>query len=226
MSKVLIFDAGPIINLSMNGLIYILEDLKKNFKGKFVITPQVKNEIYDRPIKVKRFQLEALRVKALLDKGILEISDSLDIDQNQLKKDTQTLLNEANQLIECKSKKCAQIVSEGEISCLALSKQLTEKGIENLIAIDERTTRILSEKPENLVKLMSKKLHQTVVLRNRNFEAFKNFKFIRSTELVYVAFKKGLTKVKGKQAQEALLYATKFKGSSISFEEVETLKKL
>ena len=224
--KVLIFDAGPIINLSMNGLIYILEELKKNFNGKFIITNQVKYEVLDKPLKIKRFKLEALRVKDLMDKKILELPDSLNINQNQLNKDTKEILNAANSLVECKSKKCARIVSEGEMSCLALSKQLTENGIENIIAIDERTTRLISEKPENLIKLMTRKLHQTVVLKNRNFKPFKNFKFIRSTELAYVAFKKGLTKVKGKQAQEALLYATKFKGSSISFEEVERLKKL
>src|SRR3989344_5329454 len=35
--KYLIFDAGPLINFSMNGLLPMLEKLKKEFKGQFII---------------------------------------------------------------------------------------------------------------------------------------------------------------------------------------------
>ena len=55
---------------------------------------------------------------------------------------------------------------------------------------------------------------------------FPNYKFIRSTELVFVAYKKGIINIHGKNVLDALLYATKFKGSSISFEEIEELKKV
>jgi hypothetical protein len=41
-----------------------------------------------------------------------------------------------------------------------------------------------------------------------------------------VAYKKGLIRLQGKKVLEAVLYATKFKGTAISFEEIETLKKL
>ena len=128
------------------------------------------------------------------------------------------LLNRNNQPIK--------IVSEAEMSCLALSSLLSEKGIKNIIGIDERTTRILAEKPENLEKIMEKKLHINLELKEKDFSAFKNFKFIRSAEMVYVAHKKGLIKIKDPRTLEALLYATKFKGSSISWDEINTLKKL
>ena len=118
------------------------------------------------------------------------------------------------------------IVSNGEISCLALSKELTNEKIDNLIAIDERTTRILAEKPENLERIMSSRLHQMIRLKHDNFKFFQNFKFIRSTELVYVACKKGIIKIRDPRALEAALYATKFHGSSVSFEEIDVLKKL
>jgi hypothetical protein len=56
---------------------------------------------------------------------------------------------------------------------------------------------------------------------------FSKFKFIRSSELVYVAYKKGIINLgNNKKVLEALLYATKFKGSSISFEEINELKRL
>jgi len=131
----------------------------------------------------------------------------------------------ANHTVKIKGK-YVDIVSEGEISCLALSKDLIKRGIENIIAIDERTTRVLVEKPENLTKLMTKKLKQRVDVVKGKLKGFENFKFIRSTELVYVAYKKGLLRIKGKRALGAALYATRFKGAAVSFEEIEEMKKL
>ena len=223
--KVLIFDSGALINLSMNGLLDILEKLKASFQGKFVITEAVKYETCDRPIGIERFELGALRIQSLISKGTLELPSSLNIDKKELNKETFEIMNIANRSLQT-TNQFIKIVREDEMSCLALSKILSKQGIETLIAIDERTTRILSEKPENLEKIMSEKLHIPVRPATKNFSAFSGFRYIRSSELVYVAFKKGLTDVQGPKALEALLYATKFKGSSISFEEINELKKL
>ena len=223
--KALILDSGTIINLSMNGLLYVLEDLKKVFDGKFYITEAVKYEILDRPLKVRRFELEALRVKALIDSKVLEFPQPSEVDPEVIKKKTKELMKQANHSVQS-DREWVKIVSEAEISCLALSDELTKKGIKNIIGVDERTARILSEKPENLEKIMTRKLHKRVKVYTENLKGFKQFKFIRSSELVYVAHKKGILRVKGPQALEAVIYATKFKGSSISFDEVEQLKKL
>lgn len=223
--KVAIFDSGALINLSMNGFLYILEKLKKDFDGKFLITDDVKYETIDRPIKIERFELGALRVKKLLDSGVLEMPSSMGIDHNLVRKRTEDFMNEANHFLQ-KSNKWIKIVSEGEMSCLALSEELTKKGVDNLIVIDERTTRTLSEKPENLGQIMSNKLHQKVYLATNNFSTFSKFRFIRSPELVYVAYKKGILEISGPKALEASLYATKFKGSAISFDEIKVLKKM
>ena len=224
--KVLVFDSGPLINLSMNGLLYLLEEFKKSFPNiKFIITKQVKYEVLDRPIKVQRFELGALRIKRLLDNKTLELPESLKISSREIDKRTKHLLDEANKLINVKYHPI-EIVSDGEISCLALSQILTEKGVENLIGVDERTTRILAEDPKNLEDVISRKLHKKVKLATKNFDHFKDFKFIRSTELVYVAVKKGISKVKDPKALEAMIYATKFKGAAISWDEIKTLKKL
>ena len=95
-----------------------------------------------------------------------------------------------------------------------------------MLAIDERTARMLCEKPVNIEKIMSKRLHKRVKITENNLSELKKIKLIRSSELIYVAHKKGLTNLKGPNALEALLYGTKFKGSSISFEEINVLKKL
>lgn len=223
--KALIFDSGTLINLSMNGLLYILEHLKKDFDGKFLITKSVKYEVVDRPIGIKRFELGAIRVQNLIDAGILEFPDSLNVSEVELGKETKELMESANHFIQYKGNYMS-IVSEAEISCLALSNQLEKKKIECMIAIDERTTRVLSENPESLAKMMSEKMHMNIKKASMNTHIFPNYKFIRSTELVFVAYKKGVINIHGKDVLDALLYATKFKGSSISFEEIEELKKL
>ncbi|MEK6850051.1 MAG: hypothetical protein AABX85_00575 [Nanoarchaeota archaeon] len=222
--KALIFDSGALINLSMNGLIYILEGLKKNFDGKFLITQEVKGETIDRPMGIQRFELGALQIKNLIDTKILEMPSSLGIDENLLKNETMRLVNNANRTMQVKGQ-WVHLVEEAEMSCVALSAELNRRGFDTLIAIDERTTRMLCENPYNLEKIMSGKLHQNVKLVSSDANIFGKCNFIRSSELVYTAYKKGLIKLTGKRVLEALLYATKYKGASISLEEIDTLKK-
>jgi hypothetical protein len=224
--KILIFDSGPLINLSMNGLLPVLEKLKKNFQGKFMITKQVRYEVVDRPIGIQRFELGALRIQDLIERGVLELPGSLGISEDEITEKTKLYTDKANHSLKA-GDSWINIVSEAEMSCLALSAILSDKKINNIIAIDERTTRVLSENPKNLEKLMSEKMHYRVRIDNiENMNSFAKFRFIRSPEIVYVAFKKGLLEISGKKALEAVLYATKFKGAAISFEELEQLKKL
>ena len=114
----------------------------------------------------------------------------------------------------------------GEASSLALGKILNERKIKNVIVIDERTTRILVEKPENLKKFLEKKLHVKIRLIRENLKLFKDFRIIRSAELVYVAYKKGLIKLKDGNVLSNLLYAVKFKGAAISGDEIEEIKRI
>ncbi|PXY71411.1 hypothetical protein CXX78_00210 [Candidatus Parvarchaeota archaeon] len=223
--KVLILDSGPLINLSMNGLLYLIEDLKKNFNGKFIITEQVKNEVYDRPKGIKRFKLGALRIKSLLDKKIIEPPSSLNITNKSIEEKTTEMMDLVNHSYKSRGQ-WINLVSKAEMSCLALNQELIKQKIDSIIAIDERTTRVICEKPENLEKLMTRRLHKQVRLKNPEIKKLKDHKIIRSSELVYVAYKKGIVKLKDPKVLEALIYATKFKGSSISFEEIDVLKKL
>ena len=224
--KAIIFDAGTLISLSMNGLVNELRDLKKIFKGQFLITKDVKREVIDKPLTIKRFELEALRVKQLLDEKILEMPDSLKIDENFLSEKTKEIMDIANSTFIAKGKEI-HLIDSGEASCLALSKILTDKKIENVIGVDERTTRLLGEKPENIKKTMGKKLQTKITSKKENYKFFKGFKFIRSTELIYVAYKKGFIDIKdGDLVLDALLYALMFKGCAISTSEIKEIKSL
>lgn len=223
--KALIFDSGTIINLSMNGLLYLLEGMKKNFDGKFLITKDVKSEIVDRPMNIDRFELGALRVQKMIDAGILESPSSMDVDEKEIEERTRSLTDMANHFMQVNGK-WIEIVSNAEISCLALSDILSKRGVENIIAIDERTMRTLCEEPATLEDIMSARLHTKVDMIAEDFSIFSKYRFIRSSEMVYVAYKKGLVHLNGPKVLEALLFATKFKGCAISFDEINVLKKL
>lgn len=223
--KVIIFDAGALISLSMNGLLDELQKLKGIFNGEFLITKQVKSEAIDNPIKIKYFGFEALKVQQLLDDGILKMTDSYGISSSLIDSETEKIMNIANGLFMNSNNKI-NIMQLGEASCLALSKILREKTIESVIVIDERTTRMLVEKPENLKDLLERKLHTKIVLVKKEFNHFEGFKIIRSAELMYVAWKKNLINVKKGDVLGALLYALKSKGCSISEEEIGEIKRI
>jgi predicted nucleic acid-binding protein len=222
MTKCIIFDAGPLINFAMNGILPILKDLKKEFNGKFIITNSVKKEIIDRPEKIKRFELEALKLNELFIDKIIELPVLTKEQQKQIERKTNEFMNLANSTFKAKGKNL-HLIDKGEAEVLALATLMDK---ECVIAVDERTTRILCENPENLKKLLEKKLHTKIQAKKENYQFFENFKIIRSTELIYMANKKKLITIKDPRAYEAMLYAVKFKGTSISENEIEQMKRI
>jgi len=221
--KALIFDSSSIINLVMSGIEELLASLKTEFNGKFIMTESVKYETMDRPMQIKRFELGALKVKNLLDNKIFEFPNSIGISNEEIKEKTKEILNFANSSFSAKNE-FMHIIDLGEASCLALSLILNNEKIKNAIVVDERTTRMLVENPANLKKLFENKLHTKVSLTNKL--NLQNIKIIRSSELAYLAYKKNLVELKNGRVLDALLYATKFNGSSISRNEIEEMKRL
>jgi predicted nucleic acid-binding protein len=217
--KYIIFDSGPLINFAMNGSLYILERLKKEFDGDFLITKEVKQEIIDTPLTIKKFELEALQLKSLYDRGIIKLADITPQQVDELRKKRDEITNTANTTFKTK-KRYIHLIDKGESAVLALSKIINP----NLIVVDERTTRILCENPENLKKLLEKKLHTSVIANKKNYSYFKDYKIIRSTELAYIAYKKEFFDIKDSRILEAILYGLKYKGCSISEEEIEEIK--
>lgn len=219
--KALIFDSSTIITLALNSMLYILQPLKESFDIKFLITPAVKKEIIDYPIKIKRFELEALQISNLIEKGILEISSP-----EGLEKETENTMKIGNSAFSA-DKENIKIIHAGEASCFALGK-LLGKDYDIMLAIDERTARMLSEKPENLRMLFEKKIHTKVDSNKSKFPYFSGFSIIRSSEILYIAYKKKIIELPASPqiAIDALLFASKFKGCSISFEEINKAKQL
>ncbi len=223
--KAIIFDSSTLISFSMNGLFQELRGLKEMFNGHFIVTKEVKEETIEKPITIKRFELEALRMQELLSEGVLEDPSCLGIKDKEISALTNKILSQANSLLYSE-KRDVEIIGKGEASCLALGRILNDKKIKNIVAVDERTTRILGESPEDLVKLLESKMHTRIKMNKKDFDFVKGLKFVRSSELIYVAYKKGIIKLKKELALDALLYALKFKGCAISDEEIEEIKGL
>jgi len=201
-------------------LLFILPPLKKIFDGEFYISEVIEYELVERPQKVKKFMLEALMIKKLIDEGVIKVKAD-----NLIKKQTKVFLDIANNTFKANSEGI-KIIHEGEASCLALYNFLPAE--KKAIVVDERTLRMLCENPGNLHKLLENKLHRKIHANEMNYNFFRRFNIIRSTELAYMAHKNGIIRLPAnpQKAIEAIFYALKYKGCSISHIEIKEAKNL
>ncbi|MEM4330944.1 MAG: hypothetical protein QW273_02970 [Candidatus Pacearchaeota archaeon] len=221
--RILIFDAGPLISLTLSGILEILEKLHSFLKEtSFVITPQVKREIVDRTFLIKKYSLEAFKIQRLIDKKILLLSTEF-VKNSDLNLELSKVLSLSKNLLKADNEKIS-LLHEGESSCIAFSKLVK---FPSLIVTDERNVRLITESKEALKELSERKLHTTLKLNKKNFKYFEDLKYVRSSELVFFAFKNNLFEIeKSPEALEALLYNLKFHGTAISSKEIEEMKNL
>lgn len=223
--KIVIMDSSSIITLAMNNLLYLLARMKKS-NVRFIIPEDVKREVVEKPLQIKKYELEALTIRQFIKEGVLELPQVLGVRAENIKNERDRFMEIANHTFKAQDE-WMRIISNGEASCLALAKLISNKGFEFVIMVDERTTRMLCEKPENLRKLLESKLHTKVYANEKNFGFFSGFKIIRSSELCYISYKKGLVGIAdGEQLIDALLYAAKYKGCAISGREIDVIKKI
>lgn len=223
--KHLVFDTGPLITLVTNNLLWVLRDLKKYFKGEFLIPKDVKQELIDKPLRTKKFKFEAIFVMDYIKEGIIKISEKDVLARTNL------LLNLANKIYRTKEKNI-QIVGSGEISVLALASLLKAEAC----VIDERTTRVLIENPKRLLKILEKKLHMRVFMDSKMLRNFQKevgkIKVIRSSELLLIAYELGLLDhylqdgTDKKTLLDSILWGAKLRGCAISNQEIEEAKSL
>jgi len=225
--KSIIFDTGPIISLSLNSLLWVLEPLKKQFGGKFYITSSVKKELVDKPFLIKRFKFEAMQIMHYIDNGILEVIE----ETPELKKMTEELLYFANNTFFAYGKPI-DILHDAEVETFCACELL--KG--DAVVFDERTMRLIIEKPEQLRTILSNKLHTPLAINKENLTKIKekidDVKVIRSSELAVVAYKLGLLKQyipNIKQANEnildGILWGLKLNGCSIADSEIDYISR-
>src|SRR3989344_5472978 len=127
--KILIFDSGTIISFAMNGLLPELKKLKEVFDGKFIITKEVKYETVDKPLNIKIFELDALKIKILIDNKVFESPEVLGIKDYEIENEKRKILDETNKMFYSQNQPI-EIIHEGEASCLALNKILLKREID------------------------------------------------------------------------------------------------
>ena len=230
----MVFDAGPVISLAMNNLLWVLARLKQQFGGELYITDKVKEELIDRPLHTKRFKFEALQILKLVSEGTIGIRDTVG-----LSKSVSRLLGLANNSFKAR-KKYIRIVHDGEISSLSCALALRA----SCVVIDERTTRRLVEEPYSIAELLKERLHTEIAVNRNNLDELNSelsgLRVLRSTELITVAYELGLfdsyatcTAARIARAEEikkelldSLLWGLKLNGCAITKEELNRLLRL
>ena len=214
------FDTGPVISLVTNNLLWILEPLREHYRGEFFITPSVKRELIDKAFMTRRFEFEALQVSQMLKRGVFKIKENA-----QIRKLKDKLLNLANHSYKARGQ-WLKIVHDAEIETLAADAVLDS----DVCVIDERTARVILENAERMKELFEKRLHCKVFMDKKSIHEFQEIlhdvQIIRSTELAFIAYKKGLLKLKYPNALKAMLYGLKYRGCSISEKEVQEMARL
>lgn len=228
--KNIVFDTSSIISLSTNDLLWILKPLKDKFNGDFLISDGVKKELIDNPLQTKKFKFEALMILNLINNKSLNVYTDKEIEKKIVYLD-----NLVNNLFKAKGE-YIRIMHLGEIASLAVAILLNSSAY----VVDERTTRLVIEDPERLVKILRNKLHTTVGVNRNNLDLIKkeikDLKVIRSTELVLMAYEFGLfkdflkptsysTNIK-KDLIDGLLWGLKLRGCSISEDEINEAIKI
>ncbi len=225
--KSIIFDAGPIISLTMNNLLWTLKELKKIYEGKFYITKKVRKELIDIPLETKKYKFEALQILSLLKENVLEISESSQIDNLTIQ-----LLEKANHTFKAYGH-WINIVHFGEISALAAAIILGSEAI----VIDERTTRLLIENQKKLEEILTHKLHTKIFTDRNNLDQIKSMsgklRVIRSVELAAIAYEHGILDKyladipnPEKTLLESVLWGVKISGCAVSKDEIDEMMRI
>ena len=213
-----VFDASSLISMGQSCLINALKELKEQTGHNFVVPESVFFEVVERPLRIRRFQLNAVRSQKAIRDGWLEVK-KLDKKHRELSKEIEV---QANNIISVMGKP-VKLIQRGEAEALALTKQLNS----NFFVIDERTTRTIIENPQQLKQLIERRRHKQARLNqsNANYlkKMFSDLNIVRSVEMVALAFEKNLATAelpKTKQGLEAALYALKYAGCAVSGEEI------
>lgn len=232
MTKTIVFDTGPIISLTMNGLIHMIEPLQKKYGGDFIITNGVYSELIEKPLSTKKYKFEALQVLPYISGGVIK-----NVDSGEIRKKAQELFDAANSCFRAHGS-WIKIVHIAEMEALSAA---IIYGAEAIV-IDERTTRTLIESPDLLKSILEKKLHTEISVNEANFRWLKgeigSLPVLRSFELAAIAYELGLfdplmldeeKKIVPnirRAVLEGVLWALKLNGCSVKREDIYDLVEL
>ena len=225
--KSIMFDAGPIISLTTNNLLWTLGALKQKFKGSFCLAQAVKKELVDRPFVTKKFKFEAIQVQQQIDAKVLTV-----LKDDTVRVEGERLQAWANNIFVANGHAIA-IVQSGEMQSLAATTLFEA----DAFATDERITRMLLEDPVALCELLERRLHTRIKMNQAIVDAFEEatryVHVIRSVELVTIAFERGLLDKfvvnlpqSRKELLESVLWGVKLNGCAVTEQEINQILKI
>ena len=220
----MVMDSSTLISVSSNCFMNVFNRYCKKNNIKPIITPAVYSESISRPWHIKRFELNAVRIKDAVDSGLIAVA----VINKQIAFDSQRLMDLANSVASLKQRNL-KIFHRGEAEAVALAKNISAR----VLAVDERTTRTLIEAPQSMQSFLTRRYRGDVVVSQEKAREFQeevsDLLILRSTELFALAHADDCFPPDMKttpKALEAALYAAKFGGCAISFKEIqEHLKK-
>ena len=213
MVKRVVSDSSSIISMAINCMSTLLAELGLEI----VVSREVYDEIVSRPINSKRYALESMRIKKLFNEGVVKVMDA----DPRL---TDEIIEVSNGIYSAHHQNI-RLIHKGEAGALALIRDVGA----DAFLIDERTMRMMLEDPESLKNVLSSQNNGRVDIDYGRLDAFRKLvppvKIIRSSELAAIAYERGvLGKSLGdnrKEALMAMLYALKFSGCAISWDEID-----
>lgn len=232
----IIFDAGPIISLSINGILDILGKLKElNPNISFVIPYGVKEELIDKPLITKKFKFEALKILNLIENNIIEVLSEIDADRKKELMRKMDIMANQSLVKRCDPNFFITILHKGELELFA---EMIINNI-NYAIIDENIARKIIENPTTIKNRIEKKTHESIRIVNNSLKDFNKLfdnetKIFRSSEFVTICYEKNLfkdyesscykqlTNIVNIKAEvlEALLLALRESGCAIFSEEI------
>lgn len=211
--KTVVADSSSIISLAMNCMSSALVEMGV----KILVTDEIYEEIILRPQNSKRYALESMRIKKLFSEGVISV-------MNPEPLITREIMDLSNSIYSIRNHPL-RLIHKGEAAALALISGIEADGL----LIDERTTRLLIEDAETLRRVLSDQMRRSVEIDEKKLAAFRDIlpdiRIIRSSEVAAVAYEKGIIGRNlgnnGKEALMATLYALKFSGCAISWNEID-----
>ncbi len=212
MRKRVICDSSSLISMAMNCMLPLIAELSQS--ADFIITKTVYDEIITNPQRSRHHRMGPLKFKALLDNGILKV-ESAD------RKEVGVILDISNSIYYARHNPLT-IIQKGEAEALALAND------GDVLLMDERTMRLLIENPRDLKGLLQHRMHKGVTMDKKRRDMFERYckgvSVIRSSEIVAVAYEKGILEKyfsgPKRELLEACLWALKHKGCSLSAEDI------
>lgn len=210
--KRIVCDSSSLISLTDNCMLFLLHQLKG---AEYYVPKGVEQEIVAYPMRTKRFELPAIRIKQMITDGTLHVYD-----HPQIYDYAEKITRLANSLFKFK-KRFVKIVHEGEAQSIGCMRVLGT----NTLLTDERTVRHLIEDPEQLKRYMEARTQYELQMDKHVCEELRRelegIQVIRSADLLAYAYDKGLLNKFGTpQILDAGLWGLKFAGCSITSEEI------